>query len=75
VGEVTVKAGSSAITGWHTAIGGTTVQQAWSATLSAANTLTSVDYNSKLPAGGTATAGFIGSGNGQGVSAVSCGTH
>jgi chitin-binding protein len=75
VGEVVVTAGASAITGWHTAIGGTTVQQAWSSTLSAANTLTSVDWNSKLPAGGTATAGFIGTGNGSGVTAVSCGTH
>jgi len=74
VGEVTVKAGSTPLTGWHTAIAGATVTQAWNGSLSGANTITSAAWNSAVPAGGTATAGFIATGSGTNLTAV-CGTH
>lgn len=74
VGEVTVKAGSAALTGWHATIGGATVTQAWNGSLSGANTITSAAWNSSVPSGGTATAGFIASGTGTNLTAV-CGTH
>ncbi|MBO3086043.1 lytic polysaccharide monooxygenase [Cellulomonas fengjieae] len=74
VGEVTVKAGSAPLTGWHTAIAGATITQAWNGSLSGANTITSAAWNSAVPAGGTATAGFIANGSGTNLTAT-CGTH
>ncbi|WP_421735535.1 lytic polysaccharide monooxygenase [Cellulomonas sp.] len=74
VGEVTITAGSTALTGWHTAVGGATLTQAWNGTLSGANTITSAAWNSAVPAGGTATAGFIANGSGTGLTAT-CGSH
>ena len=74
VGEVTVKAGSTALTGWHVMIMGADVTQAWNGSLAGANTITSAAWNSAVPAGGTATAGFIANGTGQGMT-VMCHTH
>ncbi|WP_315094375.1 lytic polysaccharide monooxygenase [uncultured Cellulomonas sp.] len=74
VGEVTIKAGSAAVTGWHATVGGASLTQAWNGSLSGANTITSAAWNSAVPAGGTATAGFIANGSGTGLTAT-CGTH
>jgi chitin-binding protein len=74
VGEVTITAGSSALTGWHATIGGATLTQAWNGSLSGASTITSAAWNSAVPAGGTATAGFIANGTGTGLTAT-CGSH
>lgn len=59
--DVTIKAGSSAITGWKATITGATITQAWSSTLSG-NVLTNEAWNGSLAAGASTTAGFIGSG-------------
>jgi chitin-binding protein len=72
VGEVTVKAGSTALSGWKATVSGATLTQAWNGTLSGTNTITSAAWNSSVPAGGTATAGLIANGTGSGLSAV-CG--
>lgn len=67
-GEVTVRAGSSAINGWTvrwTLAGGQGISQSWNGAVSVSGsnvTVRNVDYNGSLPAGGTATFGFIGSG-------------
>ncbi|MCC2315022.1 lytic polysaccharide monooxygenase [Cellulomonas xiejunii] len=60
-GEVVVTAGSSAINGWKVAVGGATITQAWSGSYSA-GTLTNAEWNGKLGAGASTTAGFIASG-------------
>ena len=70
VGEVTVTAGSSALSGWKTTVSGATLSQAWNGTYSGANTITSAAWNSSVPAGGSATAGFIASGSTTGLTAV-----
>ena len=63
-------AGSSALSGWKTTVSGATLSQAWNGTLSGANTITSAAWNSSVPAGGSATAGFIASGSTTGLTAV-----
>ncbi|WFE21234.1 cellulose binding domain-containing protein [Solwaraspora sp. WMMD937] len=68
-GEVVVRAGSTAINGWTvrwTLGSGQTISQLWNGSLSTSGssvTVRNVDYNGTLPAGGTATFGFLGSGS------------
>ncbi|MGY4911364.1 pectate lyase family protein [Micromonospora aurantiaca (nom. illeg.)] len=67
-GEVIVKAGSVAINGWTvkwTLGGGQSITQVWGGALSASGsavTVRNVDYNRSVPAGGSTTFGFIGTG-------------
>ncbi|WP_169980303.1 MULTISPECIES: cellulose binding domain-containing protein [unclassified Microbispora] len=67
-GEVTVTAGTSAINGWTvgwTLSGGQTINQLWNGTLSAngsAVRVTNVSYNGSIPASGSSTFGFLGTG-------------
>ncbi|WP_329101934.1 glycoside hydrolase N-terminal domain-containing protein [Micromonospora sp. NBC_01699] len=69
-GEVTVTAGSAPIRGWTvswTFPNGQAISQMWSGsyTQSGANvTVANVDYNGSLPAGGSATLGFVATANG-----------
>ncbi|QGQ21153.1 hypothetical protein GC089_16390 [Cellulomonas sp. JZ18] len=69
-GEVTVKAGSTAIKGWKVTVNGATITQAWSSTLSNGNTLANAGWNGSLGAGASTTAGFIASGSASGLSAT-----
>jgi endoglucanase len=69
-GEVTVKAGSSAISGWKvgwTFPNGQTISQIWNGTVSGSGsvTVTNVTHNGALAAGAGTTFGFIGSWRGQ----------
>ena len=65
--EITVTAGSRAISGWTVTwqyTGGQTVTQSWSATITSTAgtvTATNVDYNGALPAGGNTRFGLLGS--------------
>jgi hypothetical protein len=67
-GEVTVTAGSSAITGWTarwTLASGQAITQLWSGTLStsgSAVSVSNVDYNKSLAASASATFGFLANG-------------
>ncbi len=67
-GEVTVRAGGSAVSGWTvrwTPGNGQTVSQVWNGTLAAdgpAVTVTNVSYNGSIPASGTTTFGFLAGG-------------
>lgn len=79
--EVTVRAGSAAISRWTvkwTFANGQTITQLWNGTLStsgAAVTVTNVSYNGGLPAGGTTSFGFTGTWNGtNAVPALTCTT-
>ncbi|MCC2322227.1 lytic polysaccharide monooxygenase [Cellulomonas xiejunii] len=69
-GEVTVKAGSAAITSWKVTVSGATITQAWSSTLSGSDTLANAEWNGRLGAGASTTAGFIASGSGSNLSAT-----
>ncbi|MCC2316050.1 lytic polysaccharide monooxygenase [Cellulomonas xiejunii] len=69
-GEVTVKAGSAAITSWKVTVSGATISQAWSSTLSGSDTLANAEWNGRLGAGASTTAGFIASGSGSNLSAT-----
>ncbi|MFY1651318.1 cellulose binding domain-containing protein [Solwaraspora sp. WMMB762] len=77
-GEVTVRAGSSAINGWTVgwSLGsGQSITQIWNGTLSTSGSSVSVrnvSYNGSLPAAGTATFGFLGSGSPSTPSALTC---
>ncbi|GAA1746518.1 cellulose binding domain-containing protein [Luedemannella helvata] len=78
-GEVTVKAGPSAISRWTTSwtyASGQTITQSWSATLTSSGatvTASNAAWNGSLPAGATTTFGFIGTWNGtNSVPTVSC---
>ncbi|MFC7479483.1 cellulose binding domain-containing protein [Luedemannella flava] len=78
-GEVTVKAGAAAISGWTvtwTFANGQAVSQLWNGTLTtsgSAATVKNVSWNGNLSAGGTATFGFLGSWNGtNAVPTVTC---
>jgi endoglucanase len=68
-GQVTVKAGGSAIGGWTatwTLSSGQTITQVWNGELStsgSAVTVRNVSWNGALPAGGTAQFGFLANGN------------
>ncbi|NNJ60222.1 MAG: spore coat protein CotH [Dactylosporangium sp.] len=78
-GEVTVTAGSSAITGWTvnwTFGGGQTITQSWNATLTSSGssvTARNVSYNGALSAGASTNFGFIGTWSGANpVPTVAC---
>jgi endoglucanase len=69
-GEVTVKAGSSAISGWRvgwTFPNGQTITQLWNGNLSGSGTVsvTNLNWNGALAAGATASFGFTGNWTGQ----------
>lgn len=68
--NLTVKAGSTAISGWRVTLGGATVTQAWNGTLSGSNVISDAGWNGSLAAGASTTAGFIGSGSASGVTAT-----
>ncbi|MGB2566981.1 cellulose binding domain-containing protein [Micromonospora citrea] len=67
-GEVTVKADNSAINGWTVKWNlnsGQSISQVWSGALTTSGatvTVKNVDYNGSIPAGGSTTFGFIGTG-------------
>ncbi len=67
-GEVTVTAGSAAISGWTVRLdlsGGQSISQVWNGTLSTSGstaTVRNVSYNGSLAAAGSTTFGFLGSG-------------
>nr|WP_225851237.1 cellulose binding domain-containing protein [Streptomyces sp. HPF1205] len=67
-GQVTVTAGSAAISGWTvkwTLAGGQTVTQVWNGTLTTSGstaTVTNASYNGSLAAGGSTTFGFLANG-------------
>jgi hypothetical protein len=67
-GEVTVKAGNSAVNGWTvrwTLSSGQSISQLWNGTLSgnsSAVTVSNTSYNASIPASGTTTFGFLGNG-------------
>ncbi|MFI6797242.1 endo-1,4-beta-xylanase [Streptosporangium canum] len=71
-GEVTVTC-ATAVTGWKTTLtypAGVGVTQSWSSTLSTSGTaftFTNAAWNGAVPAGGSATFGFIGSWTGSGT--------
>jgi len=60
-GEVTVTAGSAAISGWNVTVGGATITQAWSSSYSG-SVLSNAAWNGSLGSGASTTAGFIASG-------------
>jgi cellulase/cellobiase CelA1 len=78
--EVTVTAGSQAITAWAvtwTFPNGQQINNVWNAAVTpngAGVTARNVGYNGSLPAGGSATFGFLGSwtGTNSAPSSVSC---
>jgi len=70
VGDVVVTAGSKPISGWKVTVNGATITQAWNGTLSGTNGITNATWNGSLAAGGTATAGYIGSGSSTGLKAT-----
>jgi predicted carbohydrate-binding protein with CBM5 and CBM33 domain len=78
-GEITVRAGTSAVNGWTvrwTNPAGTQITQIWSGTYSVSGSnasVTNVNYNGQIPASGSTTFGFLGSGAVLGTGmAVSC---
>ncbi len=77
VANVTVKAGSSAISGWKVAMslpGGTAVTSLWGGTASGSSgtvTVSNLSYNGALAASASTSFGFQGTGSGSGAS-VSC---
>jgi predicted carbohydrate-binding protein with CBM5 and CBM33 domain len=79
-GNVTVKAGSAAISKWTvrwTFAGNESITQIWNGTLSAAGTLqtvTNLNYNGALSAGGTTSFGFLANGTPGQVSNLTCST-
>jgi lytic cellulose monooxygenase (C4-dehydrogenating) len=72
-GEIKVTAGSSAIRGWRvTATSGPTVSQAWNSSKAGAGfDFANAAWNGNLPAGGSTTLGFLGSGSSE-PPALSC---
>jgi chitin-binding protein len=68
--DVRVTAGTAALRDWRVTVGGATITQAWSATVSGGNQLTNVGWNGNVAAGGSTTAGFIGSGSSSGLTAT-----
>ncbi|MER7456974.1 lytic polysaccharide monooxygenase [Micromonospora sp. NPDC126480] len=78
--DVTVTAGGSPTRGWSVAwtyANGQQVTQAWNATITRnGNTVVArnVDYNGSLPAGGSTTFGFIGSGSPGSAPVLACTT-
>ncbi|GAA1644152.1 glycoside hydrolase family 6 protein [Actinoplanes couchii] len=76
-GEVTVRAGTVATSGWTvswTLPAGSTIAQAWNGTLTSSGstvTVRNVSWNGSVPAGGSTTFGFTASGT-PGTPAVTC---
>ena len=77
-GEVTVKAGSSAISAWSVAMtlpSGATIQSLWSGTPSGTSgtiTVRNASYNGQVNAGASTTFGFVANGNGSSGATVTC---
>jgi chitin-binding protein len=78
-GEVTVRAGTSAVNGWTvrwTNPPGTAVTQLWNGTYTTSGSAASVrnvDYNGQIPANGSTTFGFLGTGTALGTGmSISC---
>ena len=66
VGEVTVKAGASAITSWNVTLSGASVSSVWNGVSTgsgSAVTVRNVAYNGSLAAYGSTSFGFIGTGS------------
>ena len=66
VGEVTVKAGASAITSWNVTLSGASVSSVWNGVSTGSGstvTVRNVAYNGSLAAGGSTSFGFIGTGS------------
>ena len=78
-GEVTVRAGSSAINGWTvglTLAGGQTITQLWDGTMGGSGstvTVKNVSWNGALSASGSATFGFLANGS-PSTPAITCAT-
>ncbi|GGO24032.1 chitin-binding protein [Microbispora rosea subsp. aerata] len=77
-GEVTVKAGSSSISGWTvrwTQPSGSTITQVWNGTLSQSGSeisVRNVSYNGSLGAGASTTFGFLADGTSSGTPTLTC---
>jgi mannan endo-1,4-beta-mannosidase len=74
VANVTVRAGSAAISGWKVTLAlpsGVTVSNLWNGQLSG-TTVTNASYNGSVPASGTASFGFQGTGPSTGVGVATC---
>ncbi|MCK0115820.1 lytic polysaccharide monooxygenase [Isoptericola sp. S6320L] len=67
--DLVVTAGADPLTGWEVTVDGATVDQAWSAQVTG-NVFTNVSWNGSLAAGASTSAGFIGSGDPDALSAV-----
>ncbi|MET7876086.1 cellulose binding domain-containing protein [Micromonospora profundi] len=80
VANVTVTAGSAALSGWRVTLNlpsGASVSSLWNGVASGASgtvTVTNQSYNGRLAAGQTATFGFQGTGNGSGATATCTGS-
>lgn len=73
-GEVTVKAGASALTGWKVTASGLSVGSLWNGvatTSGSTTTVTNAPYNGAVAAGGTTSFGFIGTGT-AGTPTLTC---
>ena len=68
VADVVVTAGSRGVSGWKVTVGGATITQAWGSSHSG-NVLTNAAWNGTLSSGASTTAGFIGSGAADGLTA------
>ncbi|MDM7854790.1 cellulose binding domain-containing protein [Cellulomonas alba] len=65
-GEVTVTAGSAAITSWTVTLSDTSVSSLWNGVVTASGstaTVRNASYNGSVAAGGTTTFGFLGTGS------------
>ncbi|MGC5377576.1 cellulose binding domain-containing protein [Micromonospora sp. DT68] len=80
VANVTVTAGSAALSGWRVTLNlpsGASVSSLWNGVASGTSgtvTVTNQSYNGRLAAGQTATFGFQGTGNGSGATATCTGS-
>ncbi|KGM10704.1 lytic polysaccharide monooxygenase [Cellulomonas bogoriensis] len=60
--ELDITAGSEPLSAWSATVDGATITQAWNGT-QAGSTITSAHWNSDVEAGGATSAGFLGSGS------------
>jgi len=70
IGDVSVTAGSKALTGWKVTVNGATITQAWNGVLSGSSTISNAAWNGSLAAGGTTSAGYQGTGATTGLTAT-----
>ena len=70
-GDVTVTAGSSAISGWEVTLTGITASQVWNGTVSG-STVSNVAWNGDLGAGQSTSFGFIGEGSAPSATSLAC---